>query len=36
MTTYRTERDFLGEVRVPLHALYEAQTQRAIEHFPGS
>ena len=33
---YRTERDTLGEVRVPYHALYMAQTQRAIENFPVS
>ncbi len=29
----RTERDSLGEVRVPRRALYGAQTQRAVEHF---
>ena len=33
---YRTERDSLGEVRVPAGALYGAQTQRAIENFPVS
>ena len=33
---YRTERDTLGEVKVPYHALYMAQTQRAIENFPVS
>ena len=32
----RIERDSLGEVRVPAHALYMAQTQRAIENFPVS
>ena len=36
MPTYRTERDSLGEIRVPYHALYGAQTQRAIENFPIS
>ncbi len=29
----RVERDTLGEVRVPLEALYGAQTQRAVENF---
>ena len=33
---YRTEKDSLGEVRVPAGALYGAQTQRAIENFPIS
>ena len=33
---YRTERDSLGEVRVPRAALYGAQTQRAVENFPVS
>lgn len=33
---YRTERDSLGEVRVPIDALWGAQTQRAIENFPIS
>jgi len=32
----RTERDPLGEVRVPADALYGAQTQRAVENFPIS
>jgi fumarate hydratase class II len=32
----RTERDSLGEVGVPAHALYGAQTQRAVENFPIS
>jgi aspartate ammonia-lyase len=32
----RTERDSLGEVRVPTDALYGAQTQRAVENFPIS
>jgi fumarate hydratase class II len=29
----RTERDSVGELRVPAHALYGAQTQRAVENF---
>lgn len=33
---YRTERDALGEVRVPADAWWGAQTQRAIENFPIS
>ncbi|BBL80158.1 class II fumarate hydratase [Rubrobacter xylanophilus] len=33
---YRTERDSMGEVRVPRGALYGAQTQRAVENFPIS
>jgi fumarate hydratase class II len=32
----RIEKDSLGEVHVPAHALYMAQTQRAIENFPVS
>ncbi len=32
----RTESDSLGEVRVPVDALYGAQTQRAVENFPVS
>ena len=32
----RTERDSLGEVKVPADALYGAQTQRAVENFPIS
>ncbi|WP_022835616.1 class II fumarate hydratase [Salisaeta longa] len=35
-TDFRTERDSLGEVRVPSDALYGAQTQRAKENFPVS
>ncbi|MGD2121304.1 MAG: class II fumarate hydratase [Gemmatimonadota bacterium] len=34
--TERIERDSLGEVRVPAHALFGAQTQRAVENFPIS
>jgi aspartate ammonia-lyase len=33
---YRTERDPLGEVRVPAGAYYGAQTMRAAENFPIS
>ena len=33
---FRIERDTMGEVRVPAHALYRAQTQRAVENFPIS
>jgi len=33
---YRIEHDTMGEVRVPVAALYGAQTQRAIENFPIS
>ena len=33
---FRIEHDTMGEVRVPLHALYRAQTQRAVENFPIS
>jgi fumarate hydratase class II len=33
---YRIERDTMGEVRVPAHALWRAQTQRAVENFPIS
>ena len=32
----RIERDALGEVEVPLDALWQAQTQRAVENFPIS
>jgi fumarate hydratase class II len=33
---FRTEHDSMGEVRVPIDALWRAQTQRAIENFPIS
>jgi fumarate hydratase class II len=33
---FRVERDTMGEVQVPAHALYRAQTQRAVENFPIS
>jgi aspartate ammonia-lyase len=36
VTEYRTEKDTLGEVKVPAEALYGAQTQRAVENFPIS
>ncbi len=34
--TYRTERDSLGEVKVPENVLYGVQTQRAVQNFPIS
>ena len=33
---YRIEHDTMGEVRVPINALWRAQTQRAVENFPIS
>src|SRR5262245_29377067 len=36
MSEYRTEKDSLGEMKVPAHALWGAQTQRAVENFPIS
>jgi fumarate hydratase, class II len=33
---YRIEQDSMGEVRVPAHAKWRAQTQRAVENFPVS
>jgi fumarate hydratase, class II len=33
---YRIEHDTMGEVRVPISALWRAQTQRAVENFPIS
>jgi fumarate hydratase, class II len=33
---YRVEHDTMGEVRVPVAALWRAQTQRAVENFPIS
>ncbi|MEU8519646.1 class II fumarate hydratase [Streptomyces sp. NBC_01216] len=39
MTEYdehRIEHDSMGEVRVPAHAKWRAQTQRAVENFPVS
>jgi fumarate hydratase, class II len=35
-TQYRIEHDTMGEVRVPINALWRAQTQRAVENFPIS
>ncbi|MEJ8642667.1 class II fumarate hydratase [Streptomyces sp. MS1.HAVA.3] len=34
--TFRIEHDSMGDVRVPLHAKWRAQTQRAVENFPIS
>jgi fumarate hydratase class II len=34
--TFRTERDSMGELKVPGDALWGAQTQRAVENFPIS
>lgn len=34
--SYRTEHDSMGEVKVPAHAKWRAQTQRAVENFPVS
>ena len=34
--TFRTERDSLGDVRIPADAYYGAQTQRAVDNFPIS
>ncbi|MFQ5547649.1 MAG: class II fumarate hydratase [Woeseia sp.] len=34
--SYRTERDSMGELKVPAEALWGAQTQRAVENFPIS
>ncbi len=36
MSSFRIERDSLGEVKVPVQALFGAQTQRAVENFPIS
>ncbi|MDO4551470.1 MAG: class II fumarate hydratase [Planctomycetia bacterium] len=36
MTAFRTERDSMGEVRLPADVYYAAQTQRAVENFPIS
>ena len=33
---YRTERDSMGEVKVPVDAYYGASTQRAVDNFPVS
>ncbi|NRF13035.1 class II fumarate hydratase [Vibrio coralliilyticus] len=31
--TFRVEKDSMGEVKVPANALYQAQTQRAVDNF---
>ncbi len=36
MSDFRTEKDSMGEVKVPKEALYGAQTQRAYDNFPIS
>ncbi len=36
MSNTRIERDSMGELHVPEHALYGAQTQRAVDNFPIS
>jgi fumarate hydratase class II len=36
MSKYRVEKDSLGEVHVPIDALWGAQTQRAVDNFPVS
>ncbi|MCP4166753.1 MAG: class II fumarate hydratase [Chloroflexi bacterium] len=36
MSEFRVEKDSMGEVHVPVAALYGAQTQRAVENFPIS
>ncbi|MCR9133700.1 MAG: class II fumarate hydratase [bacterium] len=36
MSDYRIEKDSMGEIKVPVNALYGAQTQRANDNFPIS
>ncbi|MBU4398159.1 MAG: hypothetical protein KKE86_02355, partial [Planctomycetes bacterium] len=36
MAKYRTERDSMGEVRLPADAYFGPQTQRAVKNFPIS
>jgi len=36
MAEFRTERDSMGEMRIPASALYGASTQRAVDNFPIS
>ncbi|HEU5034190.1 MAG TPA: class II fumarate hydratase [Mycobacteriales bacterium] len=36
MSEFRVEHDSMGDVRVPVAALWRAQTQRAVENFPIS
>ena len=33
MTDFRIEKDSMGELKVPVNALYQAQTQRAVDNF---
>src|SRR3569623_393136 len=35
-TSFRIERDSMGELQVPADALWGAQTQRAVQNFPIS
>src|SRR6266478_5196370 len=35
-TSFRVERDSMGEIKVPADALWGAQTQRAVQNFPIS
>jgi fumarate hydratase, class II len=35
-TSFRVEHDSMGELKVPAHALWGAQTQRAVDNFPIS
>ncbi len=35
-SSFRTERDSMGELKVPADALWGAQTQRAVQNFPIS
>ena len=35
-SSFRTERDSMGELQVPADALWGAQTQRAVQNFPIS
>jgi fumarate hydratase class II len=35
-TSFRIERDSMGELKVPAHALWGAHTQRAVDNFPVS
>ena len=36
MARYRVEHDSMGDVKVPVDALWGAQTQRAVDNFPIS
>src|SRR2546421_8252282 len=35
-TSFRVERDSMGEIKVPADALWGAHTQRAVQNFPVS